>query len=349
MEKDLERHTEALIKLGHLLSADTPEKKAVLEKAQQHNPWFTSDNTASALGALSSSLREGLLEKWLQPYAPLPGKRRSPLDIGLVLAGNIPLAGFHDILCVLLSGHRAVVKLSSQDKQLTPWFLEKIREACPDYAGQLDVRDRLDKIDAVIATGSNNSARFFDFYFGKYPHIIRKNRNSAAVLSGGETQGELQELGRDIFLYFGLGCRNVSKLFFPRGYDPGALLSALEPFRDIVQHHKYANNFSYQRTILQMNGIPHYDSGFLLLSENASYSSPIATLYYEYYNSEEDLAGRLRADAELLQCLVSKGASFPGSIPFGQTQSPALWDYADNADTLKFLLSIDPDPARADG
>lgn len=348
MEKGTRKHIEALNNLGKFLAEDGPEKDAVIEKAGRLNPWFTRDNIVFALSAISSGLQRGSLGKWLQPYGLLPEKRDRPLNTGLILAGNIPLVGFHDILCILVSGHRAVIKLSSQDTALTPWLIDKLVETEPTYAEQLSVSERLGNLDAVLATGSNNSARYFDFYFGKYPHVIRKNRNSTAVITGNETKQELELLGRDIFQYFGLGCRNVSKLFIPRGYDPNDLLSALEPHRNIIQHYKYANNFDYQLTLLLMNQVPHSNNGFILLTENASSSSPIATLHYEYYEGDGELMGRIHTEAEKLQCIASSQGTFPGSVPFGQTQLPALWDYADKVDTLKFLLSLDPDSRRAD-
>lgn len=339
MENVVSGHIAALSDLGMLLAEDSPERALVIEKAGRYNPWFTRENVLTALHGITSNLQKGPLEKWLEPYGALR-QPDAPLDIGLVLAGNIPLVGFHDILCVLVSGHRALIKLSGQDRELSAWLLKKMAEASPGYADRLLTAERLEHPDAIIATGSNNSARYFEHYFSRYPHIIRKNRNAAAVLTGTETEAELRELGKDIFLYFGLGCRNVSKLFVPAGYDFQPLLNALEPYAEIIRHHKYANNYGYQLTIRLMNRAPHMTNGFLLLTEDDAYSSPIATLHYEFYREEGALQERLEADADLLQCTASANGQFPGTIPLGQTQFPALWDYADNVDTLKFLMTL---------
>ena len=336
MQNDFKIHINALSKTGVLLEADTAEREAVIETAGHHNAWFTRENVLNALQGISRNLRTEELEKWLAPYN-LEKSPSAPLNIGLVLAGNIPLVGFHDIICVLVSGHRALIKMSGQDTTLSAWLLDKLKEAAPLYADRLLITERLESPDAVIATGSNNSARYFEQYFGRYPHIIRKNRNSAAILTGEETEAELQELGKDIFLYFGLGCRNVSKLFAPAGYDFQPLLNAFEPYREVIRHHKYSNNYEYQLTIRLMNRDPHFTNGFILLVENSAYTSPIASLNYEFYRGNQELEQRLQADADLLQCVASAGGRFPGTISFGQTQFPALWDYADNVDTLKFL------------
>lgn len=339
MKNVVSGHIAALSELGMLLAEDSAERALVIEKAGQYNPWFTRENVLAALHGITSNLQKSTLEEWLEPYgALLPPD--TPKNIGLVLAGNIPLVGFHDIVCVLVSGHRALIKMSVQDRELSAWLLKKVAEASPGYAERLLTTERLENPDAIIATGSNNSARYFEHYFGKYPHIIRKNRNAAAVLTGTETEAELRELGKDIFLYFGLGCRNVSKLFVPAGYDFQPLLNALEPYAEIIRHHKYANNYGYQLTIRLMNRAPHITNGFLLLTEDDSYSSPMATLHYEFYREESALQERLQADAALLQCIASAQGQFPGTVPFGQTQSPALWDYADNVDTLKFLTTL---------
>lgn len=342
-----------LSKLGELLAADTEERTAIIASAAQHNPWFTPENVLGALTGIITNLQRDHLMKWLRPYAPRLGAPEKQLNIGLVLAGNIPLVGFHDILCVLVSGHRAAVKLSSQDKQLSAWLLKKIKEASPEYASRITVSDILENPDAVIATGSNNSARYFEQYFGRYPHIIRKNRNAAALITGGESKKELELLGEDIFRYFGLGCRSVSKLYVPRDYDFQPLLEALEPFRKVIYHHKYANNYEYQLSIRLMNKEPHFTNGFIILLENTAYASPIATLHYEYYGSEGELTQRLQEDAPLLQCIASsdggtgvfpEAVRLPGSVRFGQTQCPALWDYADQVDTLDFLMNLGKRP-----
>lgn len=340
MKNNAARHVISLSRFGRSLAENSAEREDVIESAWHRNPWFTPQNSLAALEAAAGNLREEHLQEWLKNYPDLEEKERAPQRVGLVLAGNIPLVGLHDVLCVLVSGHHAVVKISSQDKQLTPWALGKLMEADPRYRDRITLTDRLERPDAVIATGSNNSSRYFDFYFGRYPHIIRKNRNAAAVLNGEENDTDLQELGTDIFRYFGLGCRNVSKLFVPRGYDFDRVLKALESCEAVIRHHKYAGNFNYQLTLLIMNKVPHYTNRSIVLREHPSYASPMATLYFEYYDSAAALEKRLQADSDRIQCIVSAGGRFPGSLPFGRTQHPALWDYADKVDTMDFLLKL---------
>src|SRR3546814_758799 len=336
----IDRQINALCKLGDLMAEDSAERARIIEKAGHSNPWFTRENVLTALNGITANLRKEEIETWLGPYACQLRQPERSLNIGLVLAGNIPMVGFHDILCVLVSGHRALIKMSSQDNELTSWMLGKMGEADQEYASRIQVTNRLENPEAIIATGSNNSSRYFEHYFGKYPHIIRKNRNSVAILTGEESMEELQELGKDIFRYFGMGCRNVSGLLVPPGYNFETLFKGLEPYQDIMQHHKYANNYDYQLTIRLMKRLPHVTNGFLLLAEDPSFASPMATLHYTTYRNRGELQDRLRENTELLQCVVSAGGRYPDSIPFGQSQQPSLRDYADGVDTLKFLISI---------
>ena len=256
------------------------------------------------------------------------------------MAGNLPLVGFHDLLCVLVAGHKAIVKLSSDDRVLLPYLITQIRTFAPEWAEAVAFTDdKVTEYDAVIATGSDNTARYFEYYFGKKPHIIRKNRHSVAVLTGEETPEELQDLGKDIFLYYGLGCRSVSKLFVPQGYDFDLLFQAIYPYKDIIEEQKYANNYDYNKAVYLMSLYKLLENGFLLLKEDEHYGSPIATLFYEYYTNKETLKKKLATDREKIQCVV--GHNFiDGEIPFGQTQTPKLWDYADGVNTLTFLLNL---------
>ena len=256
------------------------------------------------------------------------------------MAGNIPLVGFHDLLCVWVSGHKAVVKLSSEDKLLLPFIVEQLRDLIPEWAEAVTFSDeKVTDFDAVIATGSNNTARYFEYYFGKKPHIIRKNRNSVAVLTGKETQEELTALGKDIFQYYGLGCRSISKLFVPENYSFDAFFQAIYAYRDIINEQKYANNYDYNKAVYLMSLYKLLENGFLILKEDKSYASPIATLFYEYYTDTEALKKQLITDTEQIQCIVAKGL-LPDEIAFGNTQIPQLWEYADNVDTLKFLSNL---------
>ena len=326
-----------LVRLGELLSK-TEQFNDIFEKAEQQNSWFTRANVIFAFKSWSEALSENNVQQWLSQYQ-LP-QTTSPKKILIIMAGNLPLVGFHDLLCVLVAGHKAIVKLSSDDGVLLPYLITQIRAFAPEWAEAVAFTDdKVTEYDAVIATGSDNTARYFEYYFGKKPHIIRKNRHSVAVLTGEETPEELQDLGKDIFLYYGLGCRNVSKLFVPQGYDFDLLFQAIYPYKDIIEEQKYANNYDYNKAVYLMSLYKLLENGFLLLKEDEHYGSPIATLFYEYYTNKETLKKKLATDKEKIQCVV--GHNFiDGEIPFGQTQTPKLWDYADGVNTLTFLLNL---------
>jgi hypothetical protein len=326
-------------RLGEYLLQPDAELEAAIALSRATNPWFTEDNQHFALqGIAHHYLDLGKLRAWAQRYGATPERPRT--TVGLTLAGNIPLVGFHDVLCTFVAGHRALVKLSEKDKYLLPLFVRKMAEWSPASAEYFQFVDRLQGFDAVIATGSDNSARYFEAYFGKYPHIIRRNRNGVAVLDGQEAFADFFALGEDIFRYFGLGCRNVAKLYVPVGFDFDPLLEALHEYRDVVLNTKYKNNFDYNYTLLILNRIPYKANGCILLTENESLHSRIAELYYEYYENEADLKSKLLAKAEGIQCVVGKLelAGFD-CVPFGKAQQPALGDYADGVDTMAFLTA----------
>ncbi len=334
MTKD--ERVEAFEKLGnYLISIDEVTFEDLLNKVLNENPWFTYGSIRLAIHGLNNYLNGEKLKKWISGYQVNPS---IPKRIAVVMAGNIPLAGFHDFLTVLMSGHAILIKLSSKDSVLLTFISSKLIEIEPRFESLITIASQLKNFDAVIATGSDNSSRYFHYYFGKYLHIIRKNRTSCAVLTGSETQGELQLLGKDVFTYFGLGCRNVSKIFLPKDYDPVQLVKGWELYADIIHHHKYHNNYDYQMSILLINKIPFYDSGFVILQESEKLISPISVVYYERYDSPDDLLAKLQVVSGKLQCVVGK--SEPHFIPFGQAQFPELWDYADHVDTLKFLEEI---------
>ena len=326
-----------LVRLGELLSK-TEQFNDIFEEAEQQNSWFTRANVTFAFKSWSEALSENNVQQWLSQYQ-LP-QTTSPKKILIIMAGNLPLVGFHDLLCVLVTGHKAIVKLSSNDRVLLPYLITQMRTFAPEWAEAVAFTDdKVTEYDAVIATGSDNTARYFEYYFGKKPHIIRKNRHSVAVLTGEETPEELQDLGKDIFLYYGLGCRSVSKLFVPQGYDFDLLFQAIYPYKDIIEEQKYANNYDYNKAVYLMSLYKLLENGFLLLKEDEHYGSPIATLFYEYYTNKEALKKKLATDREKIQCVV--GHNFiDGEIPFGQTQTPKLWDYADGVNTLTFLLNL---------
>lgn len=304
-----------------------------IHQARSYNAWFTKEQVFFALASWGDTLHEKNIHTWLQAY-DLPTK--NPKNIGLVLAGNIPMVGLHDVLCVWLCGHTLQAKLSSQDKFLIPLVMDFLQTFTKETTTTWV--DRLQNFDATIATGSNNSARYFEYYFRKVPHIIRKNRNSVAVINGNETVEDFQQLGIDIFTYFGLGCRNVNKLFVPKGYDFQTFFQGIYGYNEVIYDDKYANNYDYNKAVFLMSNEKLLDNGFLTLKEDVKYASPIATVFYEYYDSIEEIQHRIKADEEQIQCVVSN--FLPNSIPFGETQKPNLWDYADGIDTMQFLLNL---------
>ncbi|MGV3763965.1 acyl-CoA reductase [Parapedobacter sp.] len=329
---------EAFTKLGNYLLSDVPELHQVVESAYRNNPWFTTQNTYRALRAIAQQLSDEKLRTWLAPY---PFDTDTDKTAGLVLAGNIPLVGFHDILCVLVAGFNVSVKMATVDPVLTPHLLAKLQEIEPGFAKKINVTDRLADFDLVIATGSDNSSRYFNYYFGHKPHVIRRNRNSVAILSGMENEEELRRLGSDIFDYFGLGCRSVSKLFVPQGYDFAIFFRGISSFSDIINHHKYVNNYDYNKSIYLINGDTHFDNGFVLIKPDERNASPLGVLYMETYPSNGTLVDRLNELATQLQCVVSQKplAIATPVVGFGQSQQPALDDYADGVNTLDFLAA----------
>lgn len=309
----------------------------LIQLSQSHNGWYTPEQVYFAIGSWAEALTEDNLNIWLSKYDLKPTE---PKTIGLILAGNIPLVGFHDFLSVLISGNRALVKTSSNDQKLLPFLAEYVIAVDPELKEYITFTDgKLENFDAVIATGSNNTARYFEFYFKNKPSIIRKSRNSVAILNGKETKEELLALGEDIFRYFGLGCRNVSKLFVPKGYDFTAFFEAMFEYQEVIHYEKYANNYDYNKAVFLMSNFKLLDNGFLTIKEDTSHASPISSIFYEYYDNLAEVENRIEVDREHLQCIVSNRL-VANSIPFGTTQKPALWDYADNVDTLDFLLKL---------
>jgi len=332
---------DSLALLGEFLQQPDAVLENLIATAAQQNAWFTPANTRQAVAAWSNTLTRPHLEQWLGNYAE-PGKKDTIKSIGLVLAGNIPMVGFHDILCVLASGNKALIKLSSQDSKLIPYILDQLVTLEPAFANSIEFTERLSGFDAVIATGSGNTSRYFEYYFKNVPHIIRRNRNSIAVLDGSESVADLKALGHDIFDYFGLGCRNVSKLYIPEGYDFRVFFEAIEEFQPVSDHHKYNNNYDYNKSIFLVNQDKHLDNGFLLLKKDQRLASPLAVLYYDEYRSLVQLPQLLEPLQDQVQCVASKvpvALNMP-VVNLGQTQQPQLWDYADQVDTMAFLHSL---------
>jgi Acyl-CoA reductase (LuxC) len=282
-------------------------------------------------------LNKSNISKWLEKYHFSINKSKK---VTIIMAGNIPLVGFHDFLSVLISGHNVIVKQSSNDKQLLPYLAKYLEYVEPAFKGRITfTEDKLKDFDAVIATGSDNTARYFEYYFKDKPSIIRKSRNSVAILSGNEDDTQLKALSEDVFRYFGLGCRNVSKLFVPKGYIFDRFFKGIYDWNPIINQTKYSNNYDYNKAVYLMSEFDILENGFLMIKEDESYASPIATVFYEYYNSLEELKEKLNADKDKIQCIVANEFS-DTKISFGETQKPELWNYADDVDTIDFLLKI---------
>ncbi|MEH3114664.1 acyl-CoA reductase [Pedobacter terrae] len=331
-----EKAISAFNELGKKLTNPTDILGNTLYSAGSANAWFTEENIKKSILSFAEMLNQTDLEFWFQSVQ----FSIAPKKVGLILAGNIPLVGLHDVLCVLATGNIALIKLSSSDDRLIKTVLTELINIEPAFANQIEYVERLKDFDAVIATGSNNSSRYFDYYFSKVPNIIRKNRNSIAVLDGTETKEDIQNLGNDIFDYFGLGCRNVSKLYLPKGYDMANFYEGIESFQPVINHFKYQNNYDYNKSIYLVNAAKHFDNGFLLLKEDKSLASPLAVLYYEEYENLKEVEDKLNDKAADIQCAVTKSPINIASFDFGQSQHPKLWDYADNVNTISFLNSL---------
>ncbi|WP_111707798.1 acyl-CoA reductase [Lutibacter citreus] len=352
---NLEQRIESFVQLGDFFSQFTSNGinkkddsefntlffdafKMQINRASEFNGWFTLNNVLNAFESWSEALSAENLAKWTANYNF--SNNVDEKSIAIIMAGNIPLVGFHDFLSVLISGHKAIVKQSSNDKHFLPLILKFLEHQNANFKGKVIFTEgKLEKFDAVIATGSNNTARYFEHYFGKYPSIIRKNRNSVAILTGNESKDELENLGEDIFQYFGLGCRSVSKIFIPEDYNFDLLFNALYKYNNIINYKKYENNYDYNKAIYIMSLFNVLENGFVMLKEDESYASPIATLFYEKYKSVDDLMLKLNSKKDQIQCVVSN-LDANKFVKFGKTQYPNLWDYADNVDTLEFLLNI---------
>ena len=330
----LQERIELMGRLGEYMRGQEEDWLAIKEKAFRENQWFIPDFIDRATHNIADSfLNPSYLQAWAAGYG-IPDSQASPKTVGLVMAGNIPLVGFHDFLCVFISGHTMMVKTSSKDEVMIKHLAEKMGEWAPVLREKICFSERLTGCDAYIATGSNNSGRYFEYYFGKYPHIIRKNRTSVAVLDGTETGAELDALSDDIQLYFGLGCRNITKLLVPKEYDFIPLLHALRKYEYLMDFHKYKNNFDYHLALLIMGNRYYMNNDSIILTENLSQFSPVSQVHYTFYENKEELTELIVGNEEI-QCVVGHGY-----IPFGMSQTPSLTDYADGEDTLSFLMKL---------
>ncbi|WP_405606014.1 acyl-CoA reductase [Polaribacter sp. Asnod1-A03] len=308
-----------------------------IKLSQEKNSWFTKDNLLFALNSWTKTLNNKNLVNFTKN---IDGTKISNKKVAIILAGNVPLVGFHDFLSVLISGHSVLVKQSSSDKHLLPFIAKYLEHVETGFKGKITfTEEKLSDFDAVIATGSNNTARYFEYYFKGKPNIIRKSRNSVAVLTGKETEEDFIKLSDDVFQYFGLGCRSVSKLYVPKGYNFDAFFTGMYAKKEIINNAKYANNYDYNKAVYLMSEFDLLENGFLMIKEDESYSSPIATVFYEYYDNEIDLKIKLYQDKEKIQCIVAKDF-IENEVAFGQTQHPELTDFADGVNTLEFLSTI---------
>ncbi|WP_426474223.1 acyl-CoA reductase [Chryseobacterium balustinum] len=326
---------EFLAKNSEYYNENDVEFQQVLKKSEIENPWFTADNQKFALTQWSDLLTQGNINEWLQNYSPSKTRKK----VGLILAGNIPLVGLHDVISVILSNHIPLIKLSSKDKTMLPFLLKKWQEFSEETI-DFEFVERLENFDAVIATGSNNTARYLEYYFKNHLSIIRKNRTSIAVLKGDETEEELKLLAHDIFQYFGLGCRNVTRIFIPQDFVIDRLFESFIDFKEIINHNKYANNYDYNRAVYLLNQDKFWDNNFVMLKEDAQLFSPLSVINFSRYSSLDEVKDFIAENEENIQCVVAKNELGIDSIQFGEAQNPGLNTYADNVDTMKFLEVI---------
>ncbi|WP_369048578.1 acyl-CoA reductase [Tenacibaculum sp. UWU-22] len=344
----------AFVKLGDFLSQFSRKKinkkeniehndlffdgfKHQLKIAEENNTWFTQDNILFSIENWTNLLTKSNLKKWV---ANENIGQNKPKKVAIIMAGNIPLVGFHDFLSVLITGHAVVVKQSSNDKHLLPFIAKYLEYIEPNFKKNIEFTDKkLPSFDAVIATGTNNTARYFKYYFKNKPSIIRKNRNSVAVITGKETEDDFKKLGEDVFRYFGLGCRSVSKLFVPKNYNFDPFFKGMYHQKKISNNIKYTNNYDYNKAVYLMSEFNILENGFLMIKEDKSYASPIATVFYEFYDNTDNLKIKLYQDATNIQCIVANNF-IENEVAFGQTQYPKLWEYADGVNTLQFLSNI---------
>ncbi len=352
---DLNRRKTAFVKLGSMLESfvkgklnDNSKVKFLNKKigqAHKINPWFDRNNVINAFLGISYMLKEEKVDAWLNNYEKQLSSVFNKKNVAVIMAGNLPLVNFHDFLCVLITGHSFTGKLSSNDKVLPVAVSELLIEIEPEFRNKINfTEERLTDFDAVIATGSDNTSRYFDYYFGKYPNIIRKNRSSIAILDGKEDDDSLKALSEDMLKYYGMGCRSVSKIFIPEDYSFERFFENMQSWENIIDFYKYKNNYDYYKAMFLVNKTPHLDNGFLLLKEDTGLFSPLSVLYYQKYSKNEEFTAFISKNNDSIQCVVgniSLKENFKQRvIPFGLSQYPEVWDYADNIDTMEFLSSI---------
>lgn len=341
----IQERLDAFANLGNVILNGSHDLFEPLNNAIRHahfeNQWFTADFCQQAITSIASNwLTTEKLSSWVSKYPIIAGNGKSK-RIAVIMAGNIPFVGFHDLLSVLICGHTFIGKSSSKDGGLMKALISVLESIEPRFKEKLILsHEKLPAFDAVIATGSDNSSRYFEYYFGKYPHLIRKNRSSIAVLNGNESDQELSFLAHDIFSHFGLGCRNVSLLLLPNGYQLPQLLPHFDSYGYFANHNKYFNNYEYNRALYLMNHIPHFDNGFCIFIENNLVGSPVGVTHYAFYNNINDVKSFINNNMNHIQCVVGKSGLMENAVPFGRAQHPSLTDYADGVDTLSFLNEL---------
>ncbi|MGC4235068.1 MAG: acyl-CoA reductase [Niabella sp.] len=332
MDMNLSIRIELMVRLGQYIQQNNEEWQSIKERAYINNPWFLPEFIDLGLrNIIDHFLQEDALRSWVKLYPGIKEENPVPRLIGIVMAGNIPLVGFHDFLCVFVSGHKCLIKPSSKDEILIKHLAEKLIEWQPGLKDFIAFAELLKNCDAYIATGSNSTAGYFEYYFGKFPHIIRRNRTSAAILTGEETKEDLELLADDVYQYFGMGCRNITKLYVPQSYNFLPLIEVFKKYEYLADHHKYKNNYDYNLALHILNNRVYMSNASLLLIEEEAIFSPVSQLNYQYYESL-DAVTRILEHNEAVQCIVGKGF-----IPFGAAQRPRLTDYADGVDTMKWL------------
>lgn len=338
---------ETFVELGKRLSQESKPNldsylNNTIESAHNHNAWFTPENIRHAIDSIVKFwLQDNILRSWVSKYPETYFNPKSTKTIGVIMAGNIPFVGFHDMLCVLITGNRFLGKFSSKDGDLMKCISKMICEINPEFNAYINItEENIHGFDAIIATGSNNSSKYFEYYFKSYPSIIRKHRNSIAILTGNETNEDLQRLGDDILTYFGLGCRNVSKIFIPMDFNFERFFDAIKSWQKLAMNNKYANNYDYHKAIFQMNRVDYLDNGFLTVRSEESIGSPVSVLHYQTYKNLDEIKSHLISHQDEIQCIVAKERFVENSITFGSSQQPAIDDYADGIDTIKFINNL---------
>ncbi|MBT8232216.1 MAG: acyl-CoA reductase [Saprospiraceae bacterium] len=336
----LDSRIKAFAQLSDCINENNEELQSVVVQACLKNPWFNKENVWKALLAIKQQfLDESLLKAWLSHYDS--NQFTGGKNVGLVLAGNIPLVGFHDVLSVLLTGHNALIKYSEKDKVLTSYLIEQLIKKSPEFESRIKSVERLKSFDALIATGNNTTGAHFEKYFSHVPNIIRKNRHAVGVIFKDDSVASLKPIGEDVFAYFGLGCRNISKLYIEDGFKLDTFFEAIYDYNHVINHNKYKNNYDYSNALFLLNQVSFLSNNFLLLKCDEEISSRIATLHYSYFNKASDVEKELMVKKDQIQCVLSnKTLDNQRTFKLGSAQQPGLMDYADNVDTVSFLNKL---------